>query len=307
MHDQLLTRNGRVAQSLAVELLRHEPGGRIGRMHDYARQLGVGNGTVQAALRLLGQAGAVDLHARGRLGTFVQNADRARLWQLAGLGTVLAALPLPYSRRYEGIATGLKSAFAEAEVPFGVTFMRGAQARAAALVEGRCEVALMSRLAFDTLADSQPLRVFADFGPGSYVRAHGVVLGAGRELDSGELAVAVDASSVDQQTLTDLVFERRQVRRVMTSYMQLPALFARGEVDATVWALDEVERLLPDTRVVGLDDGALDALGGRNTVAVLVCRAGDDPALEIARDGIDWQVVSSMQRQVLAGGVIPSY
>lgn len=120
LDERFLTRNAHAARQLAALLIRqgaHGAGARLPRVRDVAELLGVGNGTVQSALRLLEEAGAIKTVARGHLGTFLVGSDRAALWRLSGLGAVQAAMPLPHSRRFEGLATGLRAAFEEAAHP----------------------------------------------------------------------------------------------------------------------------------------------------------------------------------------------
>lgn len=305
---RFLTRNGMAARSLAAELLNQQPGSQLPRIRDYAERLGVGNGTVQAALQLLEDAGAVRTEARGHLGTYLREVDRAALWQLAGLGTMLAAMPLPYSRRYEGLATGLRAAFEDAGIPFALTFMRGAQARLDALMAGKVDLIAVSRLAFEEFGEGFPIARLADLGPQTYVGAHGVVLREGVALDDPDLAVAVDTGSADQQQLTRLVFAGRSVRYVEISYMQLGELFRRGEVDASVWNLDEVHRHLSgDVTTIPLGEEISAALADRNSSAVLAVRADGSPALDAVRTRISADVVTRTQRAVLAGDRLPSY
>ncbi|MCP9955267.1 GntR family transcriptional regulator YhfZ [Actinomadura madurae] len=305
---RFLTRNGLAARRLAAELLNQQPDSRLPRIRDYAQRLGVGNGTVQAALQLLENTGAVRTEARGHLGTYLREVDRAGLWQLAGLGTMLAAMPLPYSRRYEGLATGLRAAFEDAGIPFALTFMRGAQARLDALMDGKVDLIAVSRLAFEEFGEGFPIARLADLGPRTYVGAHGVLLRAGVSLDDPDLAVAVDTSSADQQELTRLVFSGRSVRYVETSYMQLGELFRRGEVDASVWNLDEVHQHIDeDCATIPFDELTSADLADRNSSAVLAVRADDSPALEAVRGRISADLVTRTQRAVLTGDRLPSY
>ncbi|WP_285697061.1 GntR family transcriptional regulator YhfZ [Actinomadura sp. NBRC 104412] len=305
---RFLTRNGMVARRLAAELLNQRVDSRLPRIRDYAERLGVGNGTVQAALQLLENTGALRTEARGHLGTYLREVDRADLWRLAGLGTMLAAMPLPYSRRYEGLATGLRAAFEKAEIPFALTFMRGAQARLDALMSGKVDLIVVSRLAFDAFGEGSRLSRLADLGPRTYVGEHGVLLRAGAALDDPGLAVAVDTSSADQQELTRLVFADRPVRYVETSYMQLSELFRRGEVDASVWNLDEVhQHIAADLTTIPLDEAARGHLGDRNSSAVLAVRADDSPAVEAVRGRLSADLVTRTQQDVLTGDRLPSY
>nr|WP_202541344.1 GntR family transcriptional regulator YhfZ [Streptomyces sp. SID2563] len=307
--ERFLTRNGLAARQLAVLLLNHEPDTRLPRVRDYAEELGCGNGTVQAALQLLEESGAIRTTARGHLGTFLAHSDRSILWRLSGLGTLLAAMPLPYSRRYEGLATGLRGAFEKAGAPFAITFMRGAGARTAALLEGKVDLVVLSRFAADELIAEHPVELVADLGPATYVGAHGMLLRHGVDLDTPGLRVAVDHASEDLRMLVDRVFAARQdVQMLEASYMQLPDLFARAEVDATVWNLDEVQdRLGFGVDVLPLGDEVTRELSLRNSSAAIIGRTEGAKALAAVRDSLDLPLITSLQREVLEGTRLPSY
>lgn len=309
LDDRFLTRNGLAARQLAVLLLHHEPDTRLPRVRDFAEELGCGNGTVQAALRLLEEAGAISTTARGHLGTFLVHSDRAALWRLSGLGTLLAAMPLPYSRRYEGLATGLRSAFEEAGAPFAITFMRGAGARTAALLEGKVDLVVLSRFAADQLIAEHPVELVADLGPATYVGAHGMLVRHGVDLDAPGLRVAVDHASEDLRMLVELVFaDREDVEWREASYMQLADLFARDEVDATVWNLDEAQdRLGVGVDVLPLGGEVTRGLALRNSTAAVIGRSEGAKALAAVRYSLDLSLVTRLQNEVLRGERVPSY
>ncbi|MGW6455457.1 GntR family transcriptional regulator YhfZ [Streptomyces sp. NPDC055078] len=310
--ERFLTRNGLAAQQLAVLLLNHEADTRLPRVRDFAQELGCGNGTVQAALQLLEEAGAIETSARGHLGTFLVRSDRATLWRLSGLGTLLAAMPLPYSRRYEGLATGLRAAFEEAGAPFAITFMRGAGARTAALLDGKVDLVVLSRFAADRLIEEYPVQLLADFGPATYVGAHGLLLRKGASPGTAGLRVAVDHTSEDQRILAERAFAGRDdIEWVESSYMQLRDLLARDQADATVWNLDEVQGRLgagdADVEVLPLGDEVTRGLALRNSSAALIGRTEGAKALNAVREALDLSLVTSLQSEVLRGDRMPSY
>jgi hypothetical protein len=306
---RFLTRNGMAARQLAALLLHQDADTRLPRLRDFAEELKVGNGTVQAGLQLLEEAGALETRARGHLGTFLLRADRAMLWRLAGLGTLLAAMPLPYSHRYEGLATGLRAAFEEAGAPFAITFMRGASTRLAALLEGRADLVVLSRYAADRLLKEEPVELVADLGPATYVGEHGLLLRRGVPLDTPGLRVAVDRSSEDLRMLTARTFAGRpDVEWVDASYMQLRGLFAQARVDATVWNLDEVsDHLGPSVEVLPLGDEITSDLALRNSRAALIGRREGGEALEAVRGVLDFSLVTRYQAEVLRGERLPVY
>ncbi|OEV08308.1 MULTISPECIES: GntR family transcriptional regulator YhfZ [Streptomyces] len=306
--ERFLTRNGMAARQLAALLLNHEADTRLPRLRDFAGELKVGNGTVQAGLQLLEEAGAVRTRARGHLGTFLVHADRAVLWRLAGLGTLLAAMPLPYSHRYEGLATGLRAAFEQAGAPFAITFMRGASTRLGALLDGKADLVVLSRFAADRIAEEHPVELVADLGPRTYVGSHGLLLRRGVSPQAEGLRVAVDSSSEDLRMLTARAFEGRDVEWVESSYMQLRGLFARERVDATVWNLDEVaDHLGPGVEVRPLDEEITRELASRNSRAALIGRTGETVALDAVRASLDFGLVTGVQSEVLRGERVPLY
>ncbi|GGT30507.1 GntR family transcriptional regulator YhfZ [Streptomyces purpureus] len=307
--DRFLTRNGLVAQRLAALLLLHEPGVRLPRVRDFAVTLGVGNGTAQAALRLLEETGAIGTTARGHLGTFLIRSDRAALWRLSGLGTLLAAMPLPYSRRYEGLATGLRAAFDRAGTPFAITFMRGATARVRALLDGKADLVVLSRLAADRYLAEHPVELVADLGPGTYVGAHGVLVRQGADLGAPGLRVAVDRTSEDQCLLAERAFAgRTDIEWVEGSYMQLGGLFAQKRADATVWNLDEPKGWLgAAVDVHPFGDAITQELAAHNSSAAVIGRRDCPHALAAVRAALDLRTVTALQDEVVRGERIPSY
>ncbi|MGW7489765.1 GntR family transcriptional regulator YhfZ [Streptomyces sp. NPDC054786] len=318
LDERLLTRNGHAARQLAALLIRQGADGagmRLPRVRDFAERLGVGNGTVQAALRLLEEAGAIKTVARGHLGTFLVGSDRAVLWRLSGLGTVPAAMPLPHSLRFEGLATGLRTAFEEAGAPFAITFLRGAAARVAALAEGRAELAVLSRFAADRLIGRQPVELIADLGPATYAGEHGLLLRPGVTLGSPGLRIAVDDASEDQRMLTERVFGHRpDVEWVPCSSLQPWEELAQGRADATVWNLDEVlgpvrGQPVAEMQVLPLGDELTRDLAVRHASAALIGRTGEAGAgaLAAVRDAVKLSTVTAVQGEVLRGERVPAY
>ena len=108
---ELLSKQGQVITALASQLLASKPGDSIQRVQDYAVSLDTSVGTIHSSLNYLQSIGAATLEGRGRLGTFVQGLDYPLLWSLAIRRPIVGAMPLPYTRRLEGLATGIRSQF----------------------------------------------------------------------------------------------------------------------------------------------------------------------------------------------------
>ncbi len=287
---------------LAQRLSALSAGDRIPKFEDLATELGCGKGTVQAGFDLLGEAGGLRLRSRGRLGTFVDEIDHTVLWRLAGQRSVSVAMPLPYSRRYEGLATGLHASFADAGIPLTLMFMRGSVARLRALAEGRADFVVMSALA---AGSSDDLEIVHNFGPGSYVAAHALILADGCTADTPGLRVGVDPASEDQVRLVDRAFGPLPgAQRVEVSYNQLESAFRDGRIDATVWNVDEIRAHI--SAPVSIEPLAL-ARDAANTQAVIVRAATEVPVPVGVRAALTAATVLDRAHDVVAGRATPTY
>lgn len=305
--ESFLRKRGLVARHLARDLLLRRVGDRIGRIQDYADACTTGFGTVQEALKDLAAVGAVALEARGHRGTYVIAIDYQRLWEVSGLGSMLGLMPLPYSRRYEGLATGLYECFRTHGIPFRLGYMRGAGDRLAALRQGQCSFVIMSRLSADLSAQSDRVEPLVGFGPRTYVGRHAILLAPG--LSGGivdGMRVGTDPNSLDQNWLTAKECDGKRVRLVETAYTQLLTMLREGRIDAAIWNIDEVPEALGLT-IEPLTAPAARMLSARNTEAVLVISADRPELAAILKQVVEPSVVVDVQASVLDGSRMPSY
>lgn len=301
----LFSRNGLAVRNIARELLACEIGSRIPRVEDFAVKCGVGRGTVQSALQLLVESRAVHLDSRGHLGTFLMEADFAKLWEFAGRSNLMGAMPLPYSRRNEGLATGLYAAFERQQIPFHMSYMRGGANRVKALAEGRYDFVVLSMRAAN-LAAGSGVDVLHSFGRGTYVGAHGLLVRDEkyRSVQPG-MRIGVDSSSTDQYTLTMELCKDTDVEYVELPYMQLLEQLGHGNIDAAVWNVDEVEQRFGrrgPVYIVPLEFNEDDA-----TEAALVVRREDFRIFQNLLKMVDMDQVVTIQRTVLDGERVPRY
>src|SRR4051812_8415855 len=125
--ESLYSKNGLAAKFIAKELIHVLEGERIPRISDFTEKLSLGRGTVQGALKVLEDLHAISLESRGHLGTFLIKRDLNLLYEIAGIGPIVGVMPLPYSRKYEGLATGIVEAIEGIQKKSGLAFMRGAR------------------------------------------------------------------------------------------------------------------------------------------------------------------------------------
>ncbi|WP_337020405.1 YhfZ family protein, partial [Oceanobacillus massiliensis] len=177
MWEKFYSKNGLAAKKIAKVLIELDEGKKIPRVSDYSDTLSIGRGTVQNALRLLEEMKAIKIEARGHLGTFLMRKDDDVLLEIAGIAPLTGSMPLPYSRKYEGLATGIVEAFESTGKRVNLIYMRGGMNRIEALRTKRCDYAVVSKMTADaSLLKYSNLKILERLGANSYVSSHKVFL-----------------------------------------------------------------------------------------------------------------------------------
>lgn len=307
--SKLFSKNGLAITSLAKEFLMISVGDRISTVQQFAENLELGRGTIQLALKFLKSTDAIRLEPRGHLGTFVTSINYEKLWEISGIGAIIGVMPLPYTKRYEGLATGLYKAFETAHIPFSLAFMRGATKRVEALIQGRYNFAILSKLAA-TLEIRKPrdIEIAYEFPECSYVGNHVIILKDAREsrIRSG-MRVGIDPVSIDQYLLTCNECEGLDVEYVEISYTQFLQRIKNGEIDAAVWSGDELEMHSMDYQIVPLNNVKARQIGRDDTTAVVVVNKGNSFLSAVIDKLVDMQGVSILQEKVQKEEIIPTY
>lgn len=186
-----------LAQELIVQELKEER--RLPSIKEYADRFGVGLGTVQGAFQELKSSGAVTLNACGAQGTFLERADRKRLWELSGYGILVGLLPLDNNLGVKGLATGIYEAFTQFDLPIHILFARGSKNRTDILLRDKCDFSVMSGLALKyALGQGERLRKAAEVGQS--IRRYGFLTRPGAPFGS-ETRVAYDSYSYEQEAV----------------------------------------------------------------------------------------------------------
>lgn len=305
-----LSKQGQIVIELAKLLLSRKPGEELERVHDYASRFGVGVGTVQSALRYIQGVGAVELDTKGHLGTFVTEIDYRLLWVITGQEYVVGSMPLPYSRRYEGLATGLHETFKQADVSLNLMYSRGSRDRLRTLARGECDFVVLSRFALNrALREGMEIEEVIGLGPETYVGQHVILLGdhSKDQIEDG-MRVALDPQSIDQAELTREACRGKNVELVETSYMHVANTLQRGELDAAVWNGDDFATPSSYFKTVPLSFLG-DAIGSTrgNTEAVVVIHESQQHLKNPLRSTVDIGLVRNVQRQVMQGKLFPAY
>jgi hypothetical protein len=305
-----LSKQGQTVIELAKLLLSREPGEELERVHDYASRFGVGVGTVQSALRYIQDAGAVELNTKGHLGTFIGEIDYRLLWVITGQEYIVGAMPLPYSRRYEGLATGLHETFKQADVSLNLMYSRGSRDRLRTLIRKECDFVVLSRLALNrALHEGIEIEEVIGLGAETYVGQHVILLrDHSKDRIEDGMRVGLDPQSIDQAELTREACRDKNVELVETNYMHVANTLQRGELDAAVWNGDDFATPSSYFKTVPLSflgDGK--GSPGANTEAVVVIDKSQNHLKNPLRSAVNIELVRDVQRQVMEGKLFPAY
>lgn len=301
---ELLNKYGLAVVKLAEELTWLRPGDRFPKVADLAMRHSLSVGTIQFGLSFLKNKGVVGLVSKGHLGSFVEFINYGELQEYAGITSKACVMPLPYSLRYEGLAT----AFAKLGNGLGkfyIAFMNGSGRRIQALLGGRYDCALLSRLAAEAYQEEGlAVEIAASYGPGSFLKEHSLLFRTRSVKDIRTLGL--DPESKDQVLLArEFLAAHPKIRVVNLPYARVINRLESGDVDATLWNGD----FIAEHNHPSLQHEPLEFTTSHRAIteAVLVIRTGDAATSDYLARNFKKEEVLQIQKAVLAGERIPEY
>ncbi|MFD1414509.1 GntR family transcriptional regulator YhfZ [Oceanobacillus jeddahense] len=308
MWERLYSKNGLAAKKIAELLNKIEVGTKVPRVADYSERLNIGRGTVQQAIKLLEEMKAIQTEARGHLGTFLVWKDDDVLLEIAGIAPLIGSMPLPYSRKYEGLASGIVEAFESTGKRVNLIYMRGATNRIESLRKKRCDYAVVSKMTADiTLSDYPNLKILRSFGENTYVSAHKVFLADEEEMEIRDgMKVGVDKESMDQTQLTQLEFMNNNIEFVDVNYMQLFDKLSNKEIDATIWNADD-KRMTRNFKSISFQSVEAQKLAKDTSQAVIIIESERESEMNEKWEAVTEKKILQVQQSVEKGEVIPRY
>lgn len=303
--EQLLSKNGMATIKLSKELLKYSIGDKIPTVTEFSDALDLVRGTVQNALKNLTDAEAIRIESKGHLGSYLIKKNTTLLLNFAGIDSLVGVMPLPYSKRYEGFASGLIATMENRyDLPVNLAYMRGAKNRMAMLIQGRYDFAVVSKFAaLEFVKDNMGVEIVMEFGKNSYLSDHVVMFhdNDAKEISDG-MKVGLDLSSVDQRLLCEKACEGKDVEFVELEYSSLINRIIEGDIDAAVMNIDEVLDKKLDINCQPLETDNYD-----NTEAVIIISDKEEELAYVIRDLIDVETVINVQNLVLEDKITPSY
>lgn len=299
-----LTREASTTRNVAMCICNVCPGEKIPTVSELVDECASSRGNVQKALVNLCKAGAVELEPHGQKGTILISIDYLKLAAICGRAHMIGAMPLPYTSRYEGLATSLFTLLNTDGVRSFITFQRGSEARIQTLIDGATDYCVMSSLAFESyVTRGYPVELALDCGPFSYVGCHAVFTKEKDRSDWTGARIGIDTSSVDQTTLTRRYFANYDVDYIPVQYMNILDMVRSGELDAGVWNEDDLRVDMSDLAVHRIDVSQTE----ENTHAAIVVKKGDGLTRQILRALVNVDGLRSLQQLVMDGKMTARY
>jgi hypothetical protein len=307
MQEEFLNKTGKAIRQISCDLILMAEGSRMPVISDFQEKYGMARGTVQNALNYLKEEKIICTLSQGRQGTILTNIDYSRLQKIVIDGTIRGTMPLPYSKLYEGFATGLYETFYDAEIPLSMAYVRGSKDRMNLITEKTMHFSIVSKLAaLQAIKEGNALEVFKDFGPRSYLSSHVMIFSNPKSTQiENNMRVGIDHNSYDQQILTENVTTGKQVKFIETPSHQLIYSLEKGLIDVGIWNFDEIkDRKLSHLNYRFLEGSEEDLL---SSTAVCVINKDNILLKKILMSVIDESSILEVQRSVLEGKTVPHY
>ena len=207
----------------------------------YAEQHGISAGTMQRALAVLADRGALEVVSRGHMGRVIRSLDVAQCWQAAGLDPVRLILPPSGPPEADVLAELLAEGLTASGIPHTVHHLPGGTSRLAAVQAGGHDLAVLSLGTWLSAiaggpSDGAPV-LLRKFPAGTYY-APGrlVVVRRADDHRSTGLKVAIDPDSPDHVALTEAALPSTDGHEYISApFPEVPRGVLRGDVDAGVW------------------------------------------------------------------------
>ncbi|TCL60122.1 helix-turn-helix protein [Kineothrix alysoides] len=304
IHKALMQKGGIVAQQLAQEFIGMEIGQRVPTIEDFINKYNVPRGTVQQALLKLKEFGAIELEAKGHLGSFLIDMDYTKLMEICSLENLVGVMPLPYSKRYEGLATGIYTTLNQYNVvSVNLAFMGGSDRRIQALLDGRYDFAVMSlATAKHYVNDGYNIEIVYNLGMHTYVNAHTLIMR--KDFNTVPKRIGVDRTSFDQLSMTTKYFKNMSIEIVPLQYSRIIENIKKKNIDAAIWSLEE--KIISDDelqyKIINDEEQK-----GDNTKATIIIKKEDVTVCNFFKRFFDIEKVQQIQNDVLMNVILPNY
>ncbi|CAM3393693.1 GntR family transcriptional regulator YhfZ [Pseudostreptobacillus hongkongensis] len=285
---------------ISRDILTLHIGDKVNPVKYYSEILGLSVGTVQKAFDILENEEVIRLSKKGAFGKNVEYMNKEKLIKKADLKSIVGVMPLPYSKRYEGLATAIKSAFESYGINFYFAYMQGSRVRLKLLKEGIYDFAIMSNLAYLNSNDKEIKKIIS-LGNESYVSKH-VLLSVND--NSRKLRVGIDKNSEDQSFLSSKYYENNKCDFIQVNSDSIISNLKNNIIDQAILSIDELE----ENYYEGINIKDIDIKEKElANIAVLVSKKGNTLIESLLKEIINTSEIKAIQEKVLKKEMLPRY
>lgn len=307
MGKKFYQKTGVAIEKIAGDLFLLQKGSRIPNISEFQEKFQLTRGTVQNSLSFLKKEKAIETISKGHLGTYLVSIDHSKLQYFANMDHLKGTMPLPYSKLYEGLATGLYLLLQEQNIKLNMAYIRGSEERFSAVEQGHYDFAGASRFAAEkVIEEGRNLEIVKQFGEHSYLSRHVLLFSNSnsKEIEKG-MRVGIDKDSFDHVTLTQELVKGKEVEFVEIPSNQLIFGLREKQIDAGIWNYDEiVDKQINDINYVEIRKKQYHK---SMSEAVLVCRKDDLIIQNICRKYIPINRIKEIQDKIKTGEMTPRY
>lgn len=302
---QLMQKNGIIIEQLAKELLGKCAGDKMPTVEETAIAYQVGRGTVQTAMKRLKEMGAIETCNRGHKGTILLNSNFELLMRISGIKSLVGVMPLPYSKRYEGLATAIYSVLNTQNIHTYLAFMTGSNNRLQALKDERYDFMIISKLTAEQYVSSEePIEIVAVLPEGSYIKHHVLLLRDDVNETMEGMKIGIDLSSSDQNFMTMHYFAGRDVQLIPILYSSIVDSINSGVIDGAIWSTDNLNI---EKKGIKVSQYLKSNLKKEATQATIVVLKGNISVQTFLHRFLDYDTIKKIQSNVMKGVSMPNY
>ncbi|PMD72171.1 GntR family transcriptional regulator YhfZ [Companilactobacillus nuruki] len=304
MKENLYQKKGIALIYLAKKFFTLSIGDRIPTVDELCIDTNTSRGTMQSALETLKNDGAIRTVSKGHMGTYLIDQNQDKLLNYLDDRNIVCAMPLPYTKYYEGLSTGFYKSFEDKKLDLNLAYVNGSVNRLNGLLSNRYDFIVTSGLTADYLVKNYDVALINMFPDETYVSKHVIVHKKGENnfIYDG-MSIGVDSHSIDYKILTQEVVKNHKVTMVETPYNQIVQRIENGSIDAAIWNKDEViEKNYPVSY-----DSINSKLVEKSSRAALLCKKDNDFIREIVNRYSDADKIKFVQDRVISGEILPEY
>ncbi|APX71411.1 GntR family transcriptional regulator [Companilactobacillus allii] len=279
-------------------------GDKVPTVDELCLETNTSRGTMQSALETLKNDGAIKTLSKGHMGTYLVDQNQDKLLNYLDDRNIVCAMPLPYTKYYEGLSTGFYRAFEDKKLNLNLAYVNGSINRLNGLKSNRYDFIVTSGLTADYLLKNNDVDLISLFPQKTYVSEHVIVHKKGKNnfIYDG-MSIGVDSHSIDYKILTQEIVKNHNVQLIETPYNQIVQRIENGEIDAAIWNRDEVEEKNYPVSYDSIDSD----LVNKSSRAALLCKKNNSFIKEIVQRYADDNQITLVQKEVISGEILPEY